>query len=58
MAAQVPEFITPLVNKILEILEVLVEGTLIVPPINALPANPKPPLTTKAPEFVDVEAVL
>jgi hypothetical protein len=46
------------VNKTLEILEVLVEGTLIVPPINALPTNPNPPLIAKAPVLVDVETVL
>ena len=56
--AQVPELIVPFVNKILETLDVLVDGTFIVPPINALPAIPKPPLITNAPVPVDVEAVL
>lgn len=45
-------------NKTLETLEVLVEGTLIVPPMNALPAKPSPPFTTKAPVLVDVDTVL
>jgi hypothetical protein len=42
----------------LETFDVLVEGTFIVPPINALPAKPNPPLTAKAPVFVEVDAVL
>lgn len=48
----------PLANKIFETLDVLIDGTFIVPPINALPAIPNPPLTAKAPVLVDEEAVL
>ena len=48
----------PLVKRTFEILDVLVDGTFIVPPIKALPANPNPPLTAKAPVDVEVETVL
>ena len=55
---QVPEVTIPLAKRTLETFDVLVEGTFIVPPINALPAKPNPPLTAKAPVFVEVDAVL
>ncbi len=55
---QVPEVTIPLAKRTFEIFDVLVDGTFIVPPIKAFPANPNPPLTAKAPVDVDVEAVL
>ena len=48
----------PLAKRIFEIFDVLVDGTFMVPPINALPAKPNPPLTAKAPDDVEVDAVL
>ena len=42
---QVPDVIIPLVNETFEILETLVDATLIVPPMKALPVIPIPPLT-------------
>jgi hypothetical protein len=53
-----PTVIAPLTKLIPEITDALVDVTFIVPPINAFPANPKPPDTIKAPEVVLVEAVV
>ena len=55
---QVPAVTIPFAKVTFEIFDVLVEGTFIVPPINALPANPKPPETTSAPEVLEVVAVV
>ena len=48
----------PFAKRTFEIFDVLVDGTFMVPPMKALPAKPNPPPTIKAPELVDVDAVL
>lgn len=52
MPFHAPTFIAPLRKLIPEITDALVDATFIVPPINALPVIPNPPVTVNAPVVV------